>query len=138
MERVAQEHHESARPISATGGRLLRLRLRSERADPDLLRRVTSCLQGRGWVRRRELRAELGISDDKLREIARYSRGEIVGSSSHGYCLTREASVEEVGAVVGEWLSRSKQLKARVSEVLRVLHGRPRSKTDADIVDGAA
>lgn len=119
------------RPATAalSQARLISTRSRSERANPVLVARLTGCLDGRGWVRRRELCAELGMSDDLLRSLARYSRGEIVGSSAKGYCLTRQASVEDVGAVVGEWLSRSKQLRARVSEVLQVMHGRPHVQT---------
>jgi hypothetical protein len=105
--------------------RLLATRSRSERAEPGLLAELKARLDGRGWVRRRILCAELGIKDDRLRSLARYSNGEIVGSSAKGYCLTRQAAVEDVSAVIGETLSRSKQLRARVSEVLKVLHGRP-------------
>ena len=76
------------------------------------------------------------MSDDLLRSLARYSRGEIVGSSAKGYCLTRQASVEDVGAVVGEWLSRSKQMRARVSEVLQVMHGRPRTADITTLLTG--
>lgn len=119
--------------------RLLSTRPRRERANRALVERLVSHLHGRGWVHRRQLRTELDISDDALRALARYSNGEVIGSSSRGYCLTRQASVEDVGAVVGEWLSRSKQLRARVAEVLQVLHGRQRvSGADAETLSGVA
>lgn len=125
MHNVAQTPPDAGGPSQA---RLVPTRSRSERADPDLLARLVSCLHGRGWVHRRELRRELGLSDDSLRALARYSVGEVVGSSAKGYALTREAPVEDVHRVIAEMLSRSKELRARVAEVFRVLHGRPGAK----------
>lgn len=106
--------------------RLVPLRPRSERANAAMVARLMAHLDGRGWVHRRQLRTELGISDDALRALARYSSGEVIGSSAHGYGLTRQLPLGDVHRVIAETLSRSKQLRARVSEVLQVLHGRPR------------
>lgn len=108
--------------------RLVATRSRDERANPDLLGRLIAHLRGRGWVHRRQLRTDLNLTDDALRALARYSRGEVIGSSARGYGLTREVPVGDVHAVIAESLSRSKQLRARVSEIFRVLHGQPRAK----------
>lgn len=116
--------------------RLVATRSRSEHANREAVARLIAHLHGRRWVHRRQLRAELDISDDLLRALARYSRGEVIGSSSRGYGLTREVPVEDVHAVIAESLSRSKELRARVSEVLQVLHGRPR--TEPQLLGGAA
>lgn len=129
--------------------RLVSTRTRAERANPDLLGRLVAVLQGRGWVHRRQLRIDLGVSDDVLRALARYSAGEVVGSSAKGYALTREAPLEDVHRVIAEMLSRSKELRARVAEVFRVLQGRagakpvaivrsPAPTTTTDGLDGAA
>lgn len=107
--------------------RLVETRTRAERVEPALLDRLVSRLQGRGWVPRRVLRVELGISDDKLREIARFSRGEVVGSSAlGGYGLVRELPTADVHRVLAETRSRSRELAARAGEIIQVLNNRPR------------
>lgn len=119
MERVTQELQQPSLLAARARGR-------ARRVDPELIGRLVTHLHGRGWVRRRHLVASMGISDDVLRAVARHSKGEVIGSSARGYALTREASVADVGAVIGEMLSRSKQLQARAAEVLQVMNGRPR------------
>lgn len=112
--------------------RLLAIRPRAERADRALLDRLVMQLRGRVWVRRRDLCAELSLPDDRVRELARYSDGEIVGSSAHGYGLTAEIPVEQVNRVIAELLSRSRELRARAVEITKAMHRR------TDRMDGAA
>lgn len=102
--------------------RLLDTKPRGEKADPALLARLIHALDGRGWVRRKVLSAELQVSDDSLRAAARFSRGLVVGSSTKGYARVDQAPVGDVHRVVAELLSRSRELRLRVGEVLRVLH----------------
>lgn len=107
--------------------RLVETRLRAERVNPREIERVKAQFRdGRRWIRRRELRSALGLSDDRLREIARCSRGEIIGSSSHGYGLTRALPVEDVHRVIAESRSRARELNSRVAEIIQVLNNRPR------------
>lgn len=134
MERVAQEP-QSTSAATQLQARLVATQSRKERGDRHLQARIVDILDSQNWLTRRQVLAVLNrdpnqpkVTDDELRAAARYSNGEIIGSSRRGYCLTRRASVADVGAVISEWLSRSKQLRARVAEVLQVLHGRPRSR----------
>lgn len=125
-------------PHDAAQGRLVATRTRAERVNPDLQARLIEQLRGRGWVHRGQLRTELGLSDDLLRALARFSGGEVIGSSSRGgYGLVTELPVADVHAWVGETRSRAKELNSRVAEVYRVLNRRTVSAPAAEY-DGAA
>lgn len=121
-------------PYDAAQGRLVATRTRAERVNPDLQARLIELLRGRGWVHRGQLRTELGISDDLLRALARFSSGQVIGSSSRGgYGLVIELPSADVHAWVVETRSRAKELNRRVAEVYRVLNGR-----NVSAFDGAA
>lgn len=114
--------HES---IKGAPSRLVDTRPRAERANRGELRRLIAYLRGRGWTLRRQIRQDLQIKDDPLRALVRYSCGQIVSSSSLGYCLTTEAAVADANHSVAELISRANALKLRASEIQRVIY-RPR------------
>lgn len=129
--RIGQPPQGQHRPgQSISSGRLVPLRPRAERVDSALLDRLTARLQGRGWVPRKQLRAELGCSDDALRAAARYSDGAVIGSSTHGYGLVLEVPVADVHRWIAESRSRQSEINKRVGEVFRVLSGRMRREGD--------
>lgn len=111
------------RPVQ---GRLVRTRTRAERVDGGAVDRLVGQLRGRQWVRRKRLSAELSWSDDYLRAVARYSSGQVIGSSSKGYGLTLEVPVGDALRVIAENRSRSRELNARTAEIVQVLNGRMR------------
>lgn len=87
----------------------------------DLIPRVLSFLNDRGWVSARALRESLGIDERTLREVAHKSNGRIVGGQ-HGYCLTEQASLREVELVVRFLLGQAGRMRQRVIEIQRVRH----------------
>lgn len=127
----AQQIAKAAGPIQP---RLVLSRPRDERANPELLARLVAALDGRGWVKRKVLRAELAVSDDALRDAARHSRGVVVGSSYRGYGLTVQVSVEDAQHAISELLSRARQCRLRARDLLRVVH-RPHRVLRDGLVD---
>ena len=119
------------------GARLIRLRPRSERANQRELLRLVNYLFGRGWTLRRDIRRDLGIKDDPLRALVRYSNGLILSSSALGYRLTTETPVAEANHAVAELLSRSNQLRLRASEIQRVIY-MPRPVDIASLLGAAS
>lgn len=114
--------------MTPTQPRLVGYRTRADRSDRADIERVKSAFRGRVWMRRKDLLTQLRadgwpITDDRLREICRYSRGELIGSSSKGYGITRLAESGEVNHVIGEMLSRSRETKERAAEIQSVLNG---------------
>lgn len=103
---------------------LIALRPRAERANQHDLAALKHYLRGRGWTKRRDICAALGLKDDALRALARYSDGAITSSSARGYILTDEASVSEARHSVAELLSRSQQLRLRAGEIIRAVNSR--------------
>lgn len=123
----------SARVPPRTQARLVSMRPRSERADRRELLRLINYLYDRGWTLRKQIRHDLGIKDDALRALVRYSNGLILSSSALGYRLTTQTPAGEANHAVSELLSRASQLKLRASEIQRVIY---RARPDG--LDGAA
>lgn len=88
-----------------------------------LVPRLLSALDSRGWVSARVLSRELNTDDRSLREAASQSAGEIV-SGQRGYCLTRQASLEDVDRSTRWLLSQSARMRERAMAIERVRHGR--------------
>lgn len=105
--------------------RLVSIRSRRDKAHPDLLRRLKTALDGRGLVRRKVLCAELGVKDDALRAAARFSNGDVAGSS-RGYFLVQQVPPTISNRVVAGLLSRARELKARAAEIIAVINNRDR------------
>lgn len=114
-------------PRGVSADQLIPTRARAECADAELLARLKAALDGRGAVSRKALCAQLEVSDDRLREAARFSNGEVLASSSRGgYRLTRQTETQLVNRVCAELLSRAACLRKRVAEITAVLNNRDR------------
>ena len=87
-----------------------------------LLPRFSEVLRGRGWVAGAVLARELDTNLRALRDAAHESRGLILGGNQ-GYCLTLEASLTDVQAVVRRLYSQSREMRERAMEIEKVRHG---------------
>jgi len=87
-----------------------------------LVPQLRSALRGRGWVAGAALAAELGTDLRGLRDAAHESGGYVLGGNK-GYCLTLEATLIDVQAVVRRFFSQSQQMRSRAMEIERVRHG---------------
>lgn len=87
----------------------------------DLLAHLRLALEGRGWLSARVLAHELGTTDRALRQAASLSAGAIV-SGPRGYCLTREASVEDVRHCVAMLRSQAARMVKRAAEIDQAIH----------------
>ena len=93
---------------------------------------MIAALDGRGWVRASVLCLELDTDKRTLREAANKSAGRVVGHQC-GYCLTTQAALEDVVAVVNRHLSQSREQKVRAMAIERVRHS-----SCGDLLGGAA
>jgi hypothetical protein len=121
--------------MSQSQPRLLSTRPRAERANRRELIRLLNYLAGRGWTLRKFIRADLGIKDDALRALVRYSDGQIVSSSSLGYCRVDEVTISEGWHACAELMSRAASLKLRAAEIQRRMY-RPRPVQTTHVVTG--
>jgi hypothetical protein len=80
-------------------------------------------LEGKGWIFRRQIERALGWNDRKIREVAHASQGQII-SGDQGYCLTLQASVEDVGKFVGRIQAQRASEQQRILDVEKVFHSR--------------
>ena len=88
----------------------------------DLVPRLLAALDDRGWVAGATLSVELGADLRSLREAANKSAGLVLGGNK-GYALCRQAPLADVDAVIGRFLSQSREMKRRALEISRVRHG---------------
>jgi hypothetical protein len=95
--------------------------LPTERARQDALL-LEACLNGRRWIVKRILIAELGWTERRLQDAREHSDGAIISSSKAGYCLHREATLEELRDVLGEITRRLKTIGHGYSAIARRLH----------------
>jgi len=86
-----------------------------------LVPRLIAALDGRGWVRASLLCAELQTDRRSLREAGNKSGGRIIGHQ-RGYCLTVQAALEDVVAVVNRHLSQARAERARALEIEQLRH----------------
>lgn len=86
-----------------------------------LIPRFIAALDSRGWVGAKALAHELGVDARALREAAHLSDGRILGNQ-RGYCLTTQATLEEVHQVTRRLLSQSNRMRDRVRQIERVRH----------------
>lgn len=96
------------------GGEVIQQSLLSARGDVSrrpvadrLVPLLLAALAGRGWVASAVLVRELGVSKRELREAANRSGGHVLGGQA-GYCVTLEASVQDVVAVVNRHYSQAR------------------------------
>ena|ERR1700754_4887293 len=81
---------------------------------------LINALRGKGWVKAKDL---LKWTERELRAIANASKGQII-SGQHGYRLTSEASLEEIGHA-SRWLkNQGKAMIRRALEIDLVSHRR--------------
>ena len=81
-----------------------------------LLDRLIEVLADGRWYQARELKQMLHTNDRRLRQLAEFSRGQIV-SGQLGYRLTRHASVEEIDHAERWLLSQSRKMADRAREI---------------------
>ena len=86
-----------------------------------LVPRMITALDRLGWVSAAVLEVELDTDKRALREAANRSDGRILGNQK-GYCLTTQASLEDVHKVTRRLLSQSNQMRERVRQIERVRH----------------
>lgn len=94
-----------------------------EKAADQTLPHLLTALDGRGWVKAKTLADELRTNDRVIREAASRSEGRIV-SGQKGYCLTAQASVEDVQHAAAWLRSQAKQMTQRAYQIERALHRR--------------
>ena len=81
-----------------------------------LLDRFLMTISDGRWYQARELKALLHISDRRLRQLAEFSRGQIV-SGQLGYRLTRCASVDEIDHAEAWLISQGRKMIDRAREI---------------------
>ena len=86
-----------------------------------LLPRFLAALRARGWVAGAILAQELGADLRTLRDAAHESGGRILGGQ-RGYCITTQASLEDVTATVNRLYSQAREMRERAVEIERVRH----------------
>ena len=92
---------------------------------PLTLKRLQRTLEGRGWVTRAVLAAELGVSVRVLRDAASESGGAVL-SGNDGLKLTSEATHAEVEDCCGRFRSQVSAMSKRIIETQSVwaaVHG---------------
>ena len=89
---------------------------------PLTLKRLQRTLEGRGWVTRAVLAAELGVSVRVLRDAASESGGAVL-SGNEGMKLTSEATQEEVEDCCGRFRSQVSAMTKRIVETQAVWAG---------------
>jgi hypothetical protein len=90
------------------------------------IERLTRCLAGReGWSTAREIAAETGLSDRKIRELASRHGDEILsGPGSPGYKLLSAATLEEIRHTAARMGSQAAAMRERQVRLLREAHRR--------------
>ena len=81
--------------------------------------RLVTNLQGRGWVTRAVLAAELGASVREIRDAANASGGAILAGND-GLKLTVEASLEELEGCCGRFRSQVSAMTLRILQTRAV------------------
>ena len=90
---------------------------------PLTLKRLQRTLEGRGWVTRAVLAAELGVSVRALRDAASESGGAVL-SGNDGLKLTSEATQDEVDDCCGRFSSQVSAMTRRIVETRAVWESR--------------
>lgn len=92
--------------------------------DPSEVAALCSWLRGRGWKKAREIEAELGIEERKLRAMAEHSDGEILsGPGCPGYRLfDGETSLGDAERAAGRLRSQGEKMIRRALTISRRLH----------------
>jgi hypothetical protein len=94
-----------------------------ERPSPTDVDRLVQCLNGRGWLRAKQLLASHGFNDRELRALANASEGRIV-SGQKGYALIESVTVEEANHAAA-WIERqARQMAKRATEIRRAMQRR--------------
>lgn len=80
-------------------------------------------LRGRGWVRAKQISAESGWPDRRIRAAAEAARGHILsGPGSDGYCVTREASADDRERVISGLRSQARRMLSRSIQLAKIHH----------------
>lgn len=89
----------------------------------DLLPPLLAILDGRGWVRAKSLAQALHVDDRTIREAASQSEGRII-SGQKGYCLTAQASVQDVQHAASWLRSQAEKMEFRAYQIEKAMHVR--------------
>lgn len=92
-----------------------------DRADIERLVFVLE-INGR-WMTAKELYAQTGFDDRKLRVLRSCANGTIVSGNS-GYKLTKDATEEELAEYCGRYISQIRAMLDQVNTVRRTIHKR--------------
>ena len=88
-----------------------------------LLPKLIVALTDRGWVSAKHLCQQLGTDDRTIREAASLSEGRVI-SGQKGYCLTHQASVEDVQRAAAWLRHQGTRMIERAIEIERAMHRR--------------
>ena len=92
-----------------------------EPGDPRIEEMITE-LRGKGWNKRRILRAQLGWDDRTMRAVKAASAGRIISTTSGGYCLAAEADRNSFSTAISQARSRIKQEAITLRNMLVEFH----------------
>jgi hypothetical protein len=92
--------------------------------DPSEVAALCSWLRGRGWKKAREIEAELGIDERKVRVLAEHSDGEILsGPGCPGYRLfDGETSLGDAERAARRLRSQGEKMISRSLTIARRMH----------------
>lgn len=100
------------------------LSAKAPKFDPSELAALCAWLRGRGWKKAKEIEAELGIDDRKVRVLAEHSDGEILsGPGCPGYRLfDGETSLGDAERAAARLRSQGEKMIRRALSIHRRLH----------------
>lgn len=85
---------------------------------------LTAWLAGRGWVTARQIEAQLGIEERRLRAIAEHSKGEILsGPGCPGYRLfDGQTTLDDADRAAARMLSQGRKMIRRALVIRKRMH----------------
>jgi len=91
--------------------------------DCDLLPALIEALDRQGWVTAKTLARLLDSNDRAIRDAASQSQGRVI-SGQRGYCLTHQASVQDVQHAANWLRSQGTKMIQRAYDTERAMHRR--------------
>lgn len=88
-----------------------------------LLPALLAALDGQGWVTAKRLARVLETDDRTIREAASESEGRII-SGQRGYCLTQQATVQDVQHAAAWLRSQARKMEYRAYLIEKAVHRR--------------
>lgn len=88
-------------------------------------------LRGRGWVVKYVLMAELQWTERRIQDAKEQSRGRVISTSAHGYCLASQASREHFSHALNEQHKRFRSIERTYLSMLKRFHERHTTALEA-------